>query len=316
MQVGIFDARKRLEDIFTGGNHSKNGTVNAVPDDRSWANLPAKGTSMNKLLNASAFLLVAAVIAAGANSTAFAQGDDDAMTSPPAPAKTTPPGPGAPPSNGQGGFLSCPAVPAGAAQGDGVFGSGDGKRGNAGDRFMAGVQEVRIFREAMASVLPSLSQEQRTEIEKLAADFMIEAQRWRTANADKIREFQEKMGGTRPGGKGGQPGKGGDAGSPPPAKGDPANKDQARQRPDKAMMEEMAKLKSTMPKFEPVREKIMAILSPEQQAEVKQAFGKLRDKQGPDGKGRAGKGGKGGADAPAKAPPPADPPKGDYKFAD
>jgi hypothetical protein len=68
-----------------------------------------------------------------------------------------------------------------------------------------------------------------------------------------------------------------------------------------------------MPSFEAVREKIMKILSPEQQAEVKQMVGKLRKQGGPDGKGRAGKG---GANAPAKAPPPADPPKGDYKFAD
>jgi len=313
VQVGIFDARQSLEEILTGGSHSKNGTVNAVPDDGPRVNLPAKGTPVNKLLNASAFLLVAAVIAAGANSIAFAQGDDDAMTSPPAPAKTTPPDPGAPPSNGQGGFLSGPAVPAGAAQGNGVFGSGDGKRGKLGDGVMAFANEMRTFSEAMKSVLPSLPQEQRAEIEKLSADFLSELQAWRTANADKIREFREKMDGMRLGGKGGQAGKGGNAGSPPPANGDPASKDQARQRPDQALMEEFAKLKSTMPSFEAVREKIMKILSPEQQAEVKQMVGKLRKQGGPDGKGRAGKG---GANAPAKAPPPADPPKGDYKFAD
>ncbi len=85
------------------------------------------------------------------------------------------------------------------------------------------------------------------------------------------------------------------------------------------MREEMEKLKSTMPKFEPVREKIMALLTPEQQTEVKETFTKLRGKRGAEGQGRPGKdgkNGKGGPGAPGKAPPPADPPKGDYKFND
>ena len=266
-------------------------------------------------LATSTFVLVAAVLAAGSPSTAWAI-DDDAMKSPPAPAKTAPPT-----QPGQGGFLSGPSVPADAGKGDGSFGAGDGKRGARGDRFVMVAQEAGVFREAMASVLPSLSEDQRTQIEKLGTDFLAEVQTWRTANADKIKAIQDKMGEMRSGGKQGRPAKGAQPGDAPPKgqSGQPGQPGQSGQRPDPAMREEMEKLKSTMPKFEPVREKIMALLTPEQQTEVKETFTKLRGKRGAEGQGRPGKdgkNGKGGPDAPGKAPPPADPPKGDYKFND
>ena len=93
-------------------------------------------------------------------------------------------------------------------------------------------------------------------------------------------------------------------------------------------MEEMQKLRATMPNFETARDQIMAVLTPDQQAEVKSNMAAARKEmekgggQGGKGKGGQGKGGKGGPGGgpdggpDGKAPPPADPPKGDYKFPD
>lgn len=86
-------------------------------------------------------------------------------------------------------------------------------------------------------------------------------------------------------------------------------------------MQEMQKLRESMPKMEEARTAIMAILTPDQQTALKSSMVGLRkemEKRG--GEGGKRKGGKGGAGAPdsdgmpAKAPPPQDPPKGDYKF--
>ena len=95
-------------------------------------------------------------------------------------------------------------------------------------------------------------------------------------------------------------------------------------------MDEMQKLRATMPNFETARDQIMAVLTPDQQAEVKSNMAAARkemEKGGGQGKGGKGKGGqgKGGKGGPGggpdggpdgKAPPSADPPKGDYKFPD
>ena len=270
--------------------------------------------------------IVGSLALVGTALPAFAQ-DDDSMTSPKAPSKGSPQD--APPkgAGGGGGFLSGPTVPPGAAQGDGSFGSGDGKRpGGGGDRLMFVMQEIRMFREAMQSVVPDLTPEQSATIEKLGGDFQAEAMAWRTANADAIKALEDKMKAARGSGKGPRPNKGAPADAPngDGAKGGGAKPDQpmpdagapARGQPSREVMEEAQKLKSTMPKFEPVREKIMAVLTPDQQATVKEAVGKMR-KQGegkrPDGKRPTGKGGDG---SPAKAPPPADPAKGDYQFKD
>ena len=284
----------------------------------------------------SSFFIVGSIALIGSALPAFAQ-DDDAMTAPKAPSQGTPqnaPPKGAPPKGaaGGGGFLSGPTVPPGAAQGDGSFGSGDGKRpggGGGGDRLMFVMQEIRMFREAMQSVVPDLTPEQSATIEKLGGDFQAEAMAWRTANADAIKALEEKMKAARGSGKGARQGKGAPADAPnrDGAKDGGAKPDQpmpgaggpgapARGQPSREVMEEAQKLKSTMPKFEPVREKIMAVLTPEQQATLKESMGKMR-KQGegkrPDGKRPNGKGGDG---SPAKAPPAADPAKGDYQFKD
>ena len=140
-------------------------------------------------------------------------------------------------------------------------------------------------------------------------------------NGEKLKAMEEKMGGMR-GGQGG--GKGGKGGKPPeggPGAGGPgAGGPGAGGKPDKAAMEEMQKLRATMPNFETARDQIMAVLTPDQQAEVKSNMAAARKEmekrgvQGKGGQGGKGKGGKGGPDG--KTPPPADPPKGDYKFPD
>ena len=82
-----------------------------------------------------------------------------------------------------------------------------------------------------------------------------------------------------------------------------------------------------MPNFETARDQIMAVLTPDQQAEVKSNMAAARKEmekggQGKGGQGGKGKGGKGGPGGgpdggpDGKAPPSADPPKGDYKFPD
>lgn len=289
---------------------------------------------MTTRFSISSFALAAAISLAGTAGTAWtATADDtDPMTDPPAPAKDSQGG--GKKKRDDGGFLSGPSVPPGAAQGGGSFGSGDGKRqggkgGSGGPGgFMTAMQDARMFREALGSVMADLTDDQRTQVETLASGFQTEVQEWRTKNADQIKQLEEAFRAMRGGeGKGARPGKDGqgkggqgkspnDGGAKPEGAKPEGGAGGEQRRPDPKMMEQMQALKATMPKFEPVREKIMAVLSADQQAAVKGALEKMRKKGGERGPGRDGKDGKGRDGAQGKAPPPADPPKGDYKFAE
>ena len=281
---------------------------------------------MTNRFSISSFALAAAIAFAGTAWTAFAD-DTDPMTDPPAPAKGDQGG--GKKKREDGGFLSGPAVPPGAAQGGGSFGAPGGKRqgGREGPGgFMAPIQEARHFREALGTVMPDLTEDQRTQVETLSGDFQAEVQEWRTKNADQIKKIEEASrsmrGGKGKGARAGKDGKGSKEGGAPAdggAKPDGAKPDGAKpggdaganpKRPDPKMMEQAKALKATMPKFEPVREKIMAVLSADQQTAVKGELEKLRKKGGERGPGKGRDGAQG------KAPPPADPPKGDYKFAE
>ena len=302
------------------------------------------------------FVLATAVSMAGIQQAAFCAGDDDPMTAPdgaPNGSKDAPPAaPKAkrPPrgDGGNGGTLAGPKVPDDAGKGDSSFGTKEGKNGKAGQRqqMQGGMMEARLFMESMKSVEPMLSDDQRTKVEAIRESFMTETNAWREVNGEKLKAMEEKMGGMRggqgggKGGKGGKPpeggpGEGGPGGGGPgaggPGAGGPgasgpggggpgAGGPGAGGKPDKAAMEEMQKLRATMPNFETARDQIMAVLTPDQQAEVKSNMAAARKEmekrgvQGKGGQGGKGKGGKGGPDG--KTPPPADPPKGDYKFPD
>jgi len=81
-------------------------------------------------------------------------------------------------------------------------------------------------------------------------------------------------------------------------------------------MQEMQKLRATMPKFDTVRDQIMAVLTGEQQAEVKSNMAAKRKRMEEQRSGMGGKGGKGGPGGKGgeKDAPPMVPPKEDYKF--
>ena len=285
------------------------------------------------------FVLATAVSMAGIQPTAFCVGDDDPMTAPDGAQNAPPAAPKAkrPPrgDGGDGGTLAGPKVPDDAGKGDSSFGPKEGKNGKAGQRqqMQGGMMDARLFMESMKSVEPTLSDDQRTKVDGIRQTFMKEMTAWRETNGDKLKAMEEKMGGMRGGqggGKGG--GKGGKGGKPPeggPGAGGPGGGGQGAGgpggggKPDKAAMEEMQKLRSTMPNFETARDQIMAVLTPDQQAEVKSNMAAARKEmekggQGKGGQGGKGKGGKGGPGGgpDGKAPPSADPPKGDYKFPD
>ncbi len=306
------------------------------------------------------FVLATAVSMAGIQPTAFCVGDDDPMTAPDGAQNAPPAAPKAkrPPrgDGGDGGTLAGPKVPDDAGKGDSSFGPKEGKNGKAGQRqqMQGGMMDARLFMESMKSVEPMLSDDQRTKVDAIRQTFMKEMTAWRETNGDKLKAMEEKMGGMRGGQGGGQGGgKGGKGGKPPeggpgaggsgaggsgaggpgaggPGAGGPgAGGPGAGGKPDKAAMEEMQKLRSTMPNFETARDQIMAVLTPDQQAEVKSNMAAARKEmekgggqgkggQGGKGKGGQGKGGKGGPGGgpDGKAPPSADPPKGDYKFPD
>jgi hypothetical protein len=281
------------------------------------------------------FVLATAVSMAGIQPTAFCVGDDDPMTAPDGAQNAPPAAPKAkrPPrgDSGDGGTLAGPKVPDDAGKGDSSFGPKEGKNGKAGQRqqMQGGMMDAKLFMESMKSVEPMLSEDQRTKVDGIRQTFMKEMTAWRETNGDKLKAMEEKMGGMR-GGQGG--GKGGKGGKPPeggPGAGGPgAGGPGAGGKPDKAAMEEMQKLRATMPNFETARDQIMAVLTPDQQAEVKSNMAAARKEmekgggQGGKGKGGQGKGGKGGPGGgpdggpDGKTPPPADPPKGDYKFPD
>ena len=290
------------------------------------------------------FVLATAVSMAGIQPTAFCVGDDDPMTAPDGAQNAPPAAPKAkrPPrgDGGNGGTLAGPKVPDDAGKGDSSFGPKEGKNGKAGQRqqMQGGMMDARLFMESMKSVEPTLSDDQRTKVDGIRQTFMTEMTAWRETNGDKLKAMEEKMGGMRGGQGGGQGGgKGGKGGKPPeggPGEGGPGGGGQGAGgpggggKPDKAAMEEMQKLRSTMPNFETARDQIMAVLTPDQQAEVKSNMAAARKEmekgggQGGKGKGGQGKGGKGGPGGgpdggpDGKTPPPADPPKGDYKFPD
>ena len=291
------------------------------------------------------FVLATAVSMAGIQPTAFCVGDDDPMTAPDGAQNAPPAAPKAkrPPrgDGGDGGTLAGPKVPDDAGKGDSSFGPKEGKNGKAGQRqqMQGGMMDARLFMESMKSVEPMLSDDQRTKVDAIRQGFMKEMTAWRETNGDKLKAMEEKMGGMRggqgggqgggKGGKGGKPPEGGPGAGGPGAGGPGAGGPGAGGKPDKAAMEEMQKLRSTMPNFETARDQIMAVLTPDQQAEVKSNMAAARKEmekgggqgkggQGGKGKGGQGKGGKGGPGGgpDGKAPPSADPPKGDYKFPD
>ena len=283
------------------------------------------------------FVLATAVSMAGIQPTAFCVGDDDPMTAPDGAQNAPPAAPKAkrPPrgDGGDGGTLAGPKVPDDAGKGDSSFGPKEGKNGKAGQRqqMQGGMMDARLFMESMKSVEPTLSDDQRTKVDGIRQTFMKEMTAWRETNGDKLKAMEEKMGGMRggqgggqgggKGGKGGKPPEGGPGAGGPGAGGPGAGGPGAGGKPDKAAMEEMQKLRATMPNFETARDQIMAVLTPDQQAEVKSNMAAARkemEKGGGQGKGGKGKGGKGGPGGgpDGKAPPSADPPKGDYKFPD
>ena len=286
------------------------------------------------------FVLATAVSMAGIQPTAFCVGDDDPMTAPDGAQNAPPAAPKAkrPPrgDGGDGGTLAGPKVPDDAGKGDSSFGPKEGKNGKAGQRqqMQGGMMDAKLFMESMKSVEPMLSDDQRTKVDAIRQTFMKEMTAWRETNGDKLKAMEEKMGGMRggqgggqgggKGGKGGKPPEGGPGAGGPGAGGPGAGGPGAGGKPDKAAMEEMQKLRATMPNFETARDQIMAVLTPDQQAEVKSNMAAARKEmekgggQGGKGKGGQGKGGKGGPGGgpDGKAPPSADPPKGDYKFPD
>lgn len=282
-------------------------------------------------LLSSMFALATAVSLAGIQPTAYCVGDDDPMTAPatvPDGSPTSPPAaPKAkrPPRNAgdTDGVLSGPKVPADASKGDSSFGPPDGKKGQRQQMQGGGMMEAKLFMESIKSVMPMLSDDQRLKVDAIRESFQKEMSAWRETNGEKLKAMEEKMGGGRggKGAKGGKPGDGPDgaAGGPPPSRGqDGAQGGQpgggAGGKPDKAAMEEMQKIRSTMPNFETARDQIMAILTPDQQAEVKANVANGRKEMGKRG-GPGGKGGPGGPGGPGqKSPPPAEPPTGDYKF--
>ncbi len=268
---------------------------------------------------------------------AFSAFDDDPMTAPDG-TKTPPSGkrpPRAGAKQGPGGVLSGPEVPPEAGEGNGAFGGADGKKGRGPAAGGGGpMQEVRLFMGALASIDTQLSDEQRTKIQAIRGDVEAKMKEWKETNGEQLRQLEEKMrasrGKDRPAGPGKDRNPAGGAPQGPPPQGPPPQGSpeqgpppQGGGAPDKATMEQLQKLRETMPKMESARDEIMAVLTPEQQETLKsnmvgmrKAMEKRGEREGGMG-GKGGKGGKGGPSgngAPEKAPPPADPPKGDYKF--
>lgn len=292
-------------------------------------------------LLSSIFVLASAVSFAAVQPTAvFAMDDDAPMNAPDDASKTVPPAdcaappaspkPKKPPRGGggnadDGGVLSGPKVPADSGEGNGSFGQGGGK----GQRPpMAGgpMGEVRLFMGAVKSLHSQLTEEQRVSIEEIRSAFETSMREWMATNGEKIRQMRESMGEGRPQGQGGSQGKDGKGGSQ--GKGQPKGDSPEGKPPiDKNAMEEMQKLKDSMPNLDEARNQILALLTPEQKnalqanmAQMRKDAGKMDGegkRPGKDGRGgKGGKEGKGGAPGSDKAPPPQDPPKGDYKFPD
>jgi hypothetical protein len=182
----------------------------------------------------------------------------------------TPDAPKPPPKDD---VLGGPAVPPEGAEGDdGFLGKGNGRRagGPAGPRgAMMPFAEVRALGAAV-NTLTDLAPETKTAIETELKTFGDEAKKWEAANADKLKAIQAKMQEVR---KTAQ-----ESGSPP----------------DAATLEAIRKdreaLMATAPKPKPVVDKVLGMLSADQQKAV-------REKMRPAGRGPRGGGPEGGPGA-------------------
>lgn len=177
--------------------------------------------------------------------------------------------------------LGGPSVPPDGTKGNDGFvnGEGRGRRpdGPGGPRGgMMPFAEVRALGAAVKG-LTDLSPETKTAIETELKTFGDAAKKWEEANADKLKALQTKMQEAR---KAAQ-----DSGAMP----DPAAID--------ALRKEREALMETAPKTKPVVDKVMGMLTPDQQKAV-------REKMRPPARGPGGPGGaEGGPGSPDAGPP-------------
>lgn len=177
--------------------------------------------------------------------------------------------------------LGGPSVPQDGTKGNGGFVDGEGRGRRPGGQgaarnAMMPFAEVRALGAAVKT-LTDLTPETKTAIETELKTFGDAAKKWEEANAEKLKAIQTK---TQEARKAAQE----SGGSPDPAKLEEIRK-------------EREALLATAPKTKPVVEKVMGMLSPEQQKAVRE---KMRPAgRGPGGPGGAGDGGgPGGPDGP------------------
>jgi len=168
--------------------------------------------------------------------------------------------------------LGGPSVPPDGAKGNDGFTGEDGRgrrAGGAGARggMMMPFAEVRMLGAAVKD-LADLSPETKTAIETELKTFGDAAKKWETDNAEKLKAMQTKMQEVR---KAAQ-----ESGSPP----DPAALE--------SMRKDREALMATAPQTKPVVDKVMGMLTPEQQKVV-------REKMRPQRRGPGGPGGPDGA---------------------
>lgn len=165
--------------------------------------------------------------------------------------------------------LGGPAVPPDGTKGNDGFvdGEGRGRRPGGPRAAMMPFAEVRALGGAVKT-LTDLSPETKTTIETELKTFGDAAKKWEEANAEKIKAIQTRMQEAR---KAAQ-----DSGSPP----------------DAATMESIRKdreaLMATAPQSKPVIDKVMGMLSPDQQKAVREKMRAGRGPGGPEGQGGAG----------------------------
>lgn len=167
--------------------------------------------------------------------------------------------------------LGGPAVPPDGTKGNGEFvdREGRGRRAAAGRGALGPFAEVRALGAAVGT-LTDLAPETKTAIETELKTFGDAAKKWEEANAEKLKALQAKMQEVR---KAAQDG----GGMPDPAAAESLRKDREA-------------LFATAPQGKPVVEKVMGMLSPEQQKAV-------REKMRPAGRGPGGRGGAEGSPA-------------------
>lgn len=193
--------------------------------------------------------------------------------------------PDAPKPPPQDDVLGGPTVPPDGVEGNGGFADeGRGRRPGGAQAARAAVMpfaEVRALGAAVKS-LSDLAPETKTAIETELKTFGDEAKKWEEANSEKLKAIQAKMQEVR---KAAQ-----ESGSAP----DPATME--------AIRKDREALLATAPKTKPVMDKVMGMLSPEQQKAVREkmrpeARGGRRGPGGPEGGPggqRPGRGGPGG----------------------